>query len=362
MVRLSAAVSKTELVQYPHMHIQKNVSLAKYSTMRLGGRARFLTDITDRSQIPEALAWAEEAEVPIKMIGGGSNIIWGDKGFPGLVLVNKIMGFETAQQSDASIFVVIGAGENWDDIVAKTVDMGYSGIEHLSLIPGTAGATPIQNVGAYGREIKDVLLSIEAYDTLTKKFVLLHSDDCEFGYRTSRFKNPQADKDRFLISAITLHLTKAGPAPPFYPALQNYLDEHGISDYTPKTIRKAVMAIRSSKLPDPAKVANNGSFFQNPIVSKTAFQKLLRKYPQMPSWPTSDDHVKLSAAWLLEQTGFKDLHDKSSGMATWEKQPLVLVNESAKKTAQLLRFRDKIIRSVKKEFGITLVQEPELVD
>lgn len=149
--------------------------------------------------------------------------------------------------------------------------------------------------------------------------------------------------------------------PPFYPALQTYLDNHDVKEYTPKTIRDAVIAIRSSKLPDPAEVANSGSFFQNPIISKVKAQKLLQKYPQMPSWPVGEDRIKLSAAWLLDQAGFRGVHDQSSGMATWERQPLVLVNESAATTAQLLQFRDKIVHSVAEKFGIRLVQEPELV-
>lgn len=341
------------------MQIRENVPLSEHSTMRLGGPARYLADITDRSQIAEALAWAEERQLPFMMIGGGSNIIWSDQGFPGLVLVNKITGFDTVNQDEENLYVAVGAGENWDDVVKRTVDMGYSGIEQLSLVPGTAGATPIQNVGAYGREIKDVLVSVEAYDTQAKQLVNLRADECGFGYRMSRFK--AEDKGRFLITAITLHLTKTNPQLPFYPTLQSYFDEHGIHDFTPQVVRDAVIAIRSSKLPDPAKVANNGSFFFNPIIDNGKLQQLRESYPQIPSWPVENGKAKISAAWLVEQAGFKGAHDQDTGMATWEKQPLVLVNEHAEKTEHLLKFKQKIVDAVQQKFGITLVQEPELV-
>ncbi|HTE22226.1 MAG TPA: UDP-N-acetylmuramate dehydrogenase [Candidatus Limnocylindria bacterium] len=341
------------------MQIQENVPLSQHSTMRLGGPARYLADITDRFEIAEAVAWAEQHQLPVMMIGSGSNIIWGDGGFPGLVLVNKIMGFEPLQQDDADMYVVVGAGENWDETVRKTVDLGYSGIEQLSLIPGTAGATPIQNVGAYGREIKDVLVTVEAYDTQAKQLVNLRADECKFGYRTSRFK--AEDKSRFFITSITLHVTKTNPQPPFYPALQSYLETHGRTSYTPQVIRDAVIAIRSSKLPDPSQVANNGSFFHNPIIPSDQAAQLLETYPAMPHWAVDGENTKLSAAWLLEQTGFKDVHDPETGMATWGKQPLVLVNEHARKTADLLQFKQKIVGAVQQKFNVTLVQEPELI-
>jgi UDP-N-acetylmuramate dehydrogenase len=341
------------------MQIQENIPLSEHSTMRLGGPARYLADITDKTEIAEAASWAEQRQLPVMMIGGGSNIIWGDEGFPGLIIVNKIMGFEPLEQDDENLYVIIGAGENWDEVVRKTVDLGYSGIEQLSLIPGTAGATPIQNVGAYGREIKDVLVTVEAYDTQVKKLVNLRNDECDFSYRMSRFKS--VDKGRFFITSITLHLTKANPQPPYYSALQAYFEQHGITTVTPQVVRDAVIAIRSSTLPDPAKVPNNGSFFFNPIIDKATLGQLLETYPNVPHWPVGDNQAKISAAWLLEQAGFKGIHDQETGMATWERQPLVLVNEHAEKTVDLLRFKQKIVDAVQQKFGITLHQEPELI-
>jgi len=345
------------------LQIASNVSLTPYSTMRLGGKAAYATAVSSRQELAAAHQWATERQLPLLVIGSGSNIVWRDEGFPGLLVINKIMQFEAFNEDDTNTYVTIGAGENWDSAVARCVDMGLTGIEALSLIPGTAGATPVQNVGAYGQEIAQTLSSLEAYDTVEKRFLNIASQDCDFGYRSSRFKT--TDRSRYLISAITLHLTKGNPQPPFYNALQGYLSEHNITDYTPQTIRQAVIAIRSAKLPDPTTVANNGSFFANPIVSEAAFTQILADFPNAPHWPASDKpgetNVKLPAAWLVEQAGFKDMHDAETGMATWAKQPLVLVNEHATSTAQLLAFKKKITDAVQAKFAITLEQEPELL-
>lgn len=341
------------------MYMLENVPLSGYSTMRLGGKAAYLTEITERDEILSAILWAHEHQVPVRMIGEGSNIVWRDEGFPGLVLVNKIMRFETFKEDDDNLYLTVGAGENWDSVVERAVALGFSGLEELSLIPGTAGATPIQNVGAYGRETKDVLTTVEAYDIKEGKLVTLRGTDCAFAYRTSRFKT--TDNGRFLISAVTFHLTRKLAGPPFYDALQHYFDEHGITDYNPEVIREAVIAIRSAKLPDPKLVANNGSFFANPMTDRSKLSQLLEAFPELRYWVVSDDKVKLSAAWMVEQAGFKGFHDAETGMATWEKQPLVLVNEKARSTADLLRFKQKIVESVQNKFGVTLEQEPELL-
>lgn len=341
------------------MDIQQNVSLRDHSTMRLGGTAAYLVEITDRFKVREAVEWAESRNLPVIMIGGGSNIIWRDEGFPGLVIVNKIMGFEEQQEDDENCFVHLGAGELWDGVVERVVAKGLTGIEALSLIPGTAGATPVQNVGAYGQEIAQTLVSVEAYDRQTKQLINIQSVDCALGYRTSRFKT--TDRGRFFITGITLHLLRGNPQPPYYAALEQYLADHGIHEHTPQIIRDAVIAIRSDKLPDPAKVANNGSFFANPIIEEGHLAQLLPNHPDIPHWPVGGGKVKIPAAWLIEQIGFKDIHDPETGIATWPTQPLVLVNERATTTAQLLQFRQKIVDTVKKRFDITLEQEPELL-
>ncbi len=343
-----------------YMSITKDVPLSDHSTMRLGGNAAYFAEVTDQTQIPELVAAAKQQNVPVIMIGYGSNIVWGDSGFSGLVLANRIPGFEVQKLDDETAYVMIGAGENWDDVVARTVGLGYSGIAELSLIPGTAGATPIQNVGAYGTEISQTLLTVQAYDMQTDKFINLEANECEFGYRTSRFKT--TDKNRFLITNITLMLRRDTPRPPYYDALATYFTENKIDKPSLSHVRAAVIAIRSAKLPDPARVANNGSFFANPIIDSTKLTQLVADYPMMKYWRNEDDTIKLSAAWLIEQAGFKDVHDADTGMATWPTQPLVLVNESAKNTADLLAFKAKIVEAIQTKFGVTLQQEPELIE
>lgn len=327
--------------------------------MRLGGNARYLSDINDRFEIAPAIAWAAENRVPVIMIGEGTNIVWRDEGFPGLVLVNKIQRFEPFNIDDNNMYLTVGAGEDWDSVVERTVSMGFSGLEELSLIPGTAGATPVQNVGAYGREIKDVLTTLEAYDIQQGKLITMPASECAFGYRTSRFKT--TDRGQFLISSITFHLVRKTPSPPFYDSLRLYFADKGITTFSPQIVRDAVIDIRSAKLPDPKVVANNGSFFFNPFISSEKLAELKEGFPNIAYWVAADDKIKVSAAWLVEQAGFKDFHDRDTGMATWSKQPLVLVNENARTTADLLNFKQKIIDAVRTQFGITLQQEPELL-
>jgi UDP-N-acetylmuramate dehydrogenase len=329
-----------------------NVTLADFSTMRLGGPAAHLAEIHNRQELTEALVWAANENVPVIMIGSGSNIVWNDSGFPGLVLVDKIKRYEVFEEDETNVYITIGSGELWDSVVERTVQAGLTGIEALSLIPGTAGATPVQNVGAYGQEISQTLVTVEAYDTQTSEFLNIPAMDCAFAYRTSRFKT--TDRGRFIITGLTLHLTKGNPQPPYYPSVQTYFDEHNIAQPTPQTLREAVVSIRSAKLPDPALVAN-------PIVDETTLVQLQADYPDIPHWPAGDGYEKLSAAWLIEQAGFKDFHDAETGMATWAKQPLVFVNEHAHSTADLLKFRQKILDAVQAKYGIALTQEPELL-
>ncbi len=338
----------------------KNASLKEYSTMRLGGTARYVAEITSQEELLEALSWADEQKLPAIMMGDGSNIIWRDEGFEGLLLVSKIKQFDLLQRDEENYFITVGSGENWDNVVERAVEAGLSGIEALSLIPGTAGATPVQNVGAYGQEIANVFVSAQVYDRQTKTITFLSKYDLEFKYRSSRLKN--VDHGRYFIIAITLHLQKKNPEPPFYQSLDRYLKGQGITEYTPQIIRDAVIQIRSSKLPDPQKVANNGSFFSNPIVDDGTFVQIQATYPNVAFWRLEGGGgVKLSAAWLLEEAGFKDFHDSETGMATWPTQPLVLVNENAQTTAQLFAFRQKIIDAVRSKFEITLTQEPEIL-
>ena len=342
------------------MKPQENVSLSNYSTMRLGGTADYLVEVHSKTELTTAINWAQERGLPTLMIGGGSNIYWRDDGFRGLVMVNKIKGYTDQLQHDGSHLLTIGAGETWDDVVARSVEAGLTGIEALSLIPGTTGGTPIQNVGAYGQRISRPLVSVEAFDTQTNQFVTLANADCAFGYRESRFKT--TDRGRFFITSITLRLEEGNPNPPYYLAVEDYLTKHPIEGpMTPGKLRAIVIAIRASKLPDPSKVDNNGSFFANPIVDAKTAEKLQTTFPDIPCWPGDDNTYKIPAAWLIENVGLKGFHDPETGMATWGNHALVLVNEHAKTTDDLLRFKQHIVNAVQQKFGITLLQEPEML-
>jgi len=339
------------------MKLLENVALKDYATMRLGGPARYFAVAKSREDIAEAAKWAAERHVPILVLGGGSNIIVRDGGFPGLVLLNHLEGFHVLSETSDGAVIRIGAGEKWDDVVERSVKKHLSGIEALSAIPGSAGATPVQNVGAYGQEIADTFIELEAYDLQTNDFVILKKADCGFGYRTSIFK--PLDNRRYIITSITLGLFKDSPTPPFYPRLQKYLDEHKITEYTPHNIREAVIAIRARILPDPQKIPNTGSFFKNPIVGHWFVDEMKPHYPNMPYFEMPSGEVKIPAGWLLETAGLKGYSDY--GMRTYDQNALVFINENAHSYSDLATFRDEIINIVQQKFHIRLEQEPELI-
>lgn len=351
------------------MNIKENVSLQAYSTMRLGGVAKYLCEVNEHGEIPQLVEWALQKQLPLVMIGEGSNIVWRDEGFPGLVLVNKIAGYEVQKLDDETTYVVVGSGEKWDSVVGRTVDEGLAGIELLSSIPGTAGAAPVQNIGAYGSQLSETLVTVEAYDIGNNNFINLRASECNFGYRTSRFKT--TGKGNFLITGITLQLHKYVAHPPYYKDIQAYIEKHAITEVSLATLREIVTKIREVKLPDPSVVANTGSFFRNPIISQYDFTELAYVHPEInqapvgwtqpPRWILDDGRVKLSAGWLMDQCGFKAIHDTETGIATWDTQTLVLVNEHAESTTDLLKFKQKIVDAVQARFGITLEQEPELL-
>jgi UDP-N-acetylmuramate dehydrogenase len=338
------------------MQIQTNIPLNTFSTMRLGGNARYLITVHTAVELQQAVEWAHQQKTPILVLGGGSNVIFTD-GFDGLVIINRIHGFEVLQNDPLQTIIRIGAGENWDDVVSRSVTMGLTGIEALSAIPGTAGATPVQNVGAYGQEIADTFLELQAYDLTTNQFIVMDKASCKFSYRNSIFK-PTANR-RYIIVAILLRLHRGNPEPPFYNSLQKYLTEHVITDFTPQTIRSAVMAIRAEKLPDPTLIANTGSFFKNPIISREELVPIELQHPQIPFYETDDGRIKLLAGWLIEQTGLKGY--TAHGMRVYDNNALVLVNEHAQNYTDLATFREDVVAKVREKFGVTLEQEPELI-
>lgn len=336
------------------MDIKTNISLRDYTTMRLGGNAKFLAEANTPSELAELYRNAQKAGQAAFILGGGSNLIAHDSGFSGLVIVNRIPGFEIIEDTDDYTVIKIGAGENWDSVVERTVGMSLSGIESLSAIPGTAGAAPVQNIGAYGQEIADTLVSVEAYDIPADGFVKLDAIDCGFSYRHSVFRGDQAG--RYAITSLTLKLSKTNPQPPFYEALQKYLDKQAITDYTPATIRGAVVAIRADKLPDPAQLPNAGSFFKNAIIEDWQLQQLREADGDIPAYKMDETHYKIPTGWLIERAGFKGrlLH----GMRVHTGNALVLINESANGYEDLAAAREEIISEVRELFHITIEQEP----
>lgn len=343
------------------MKIQENVSLAQYSAMKLGGKARFLAEITNEDELLEALEFASDRSLEMHTIGEGSNTIFSDAGFDGLILVNKVGGIVDSIENDALVLTV-GSGENWDELVEQTVVQGFSDIAALSKIPGTVGAAPVQNIGAYGQQVSDTVISVRAYDLNKRTFITISKEDCDFTYRHSRFN--QTDKGRFIITQVTMRLSRKNVSPPFYADVEHYFASHALSpdSVTASDLRRAVSEVRAKKLPDPSVVANCGSFFGNPKVDAATFNKLLREHPQLKSHSTDDGQLKLYAGQLIELAGMKNYRDEKTGMATWKNQALVLVNESARSTADLIEFKQKIVANVQAMFGITLIQEPELVE
>lgn len=336
------------------MDIHTNVLLKNLTTMKLGGPAAYFGEVHTVQELNDFIQDAQQKNIPFFIIGGGSNLIARDEGYPGLVLRIKIPGFDIVADDLYSTMIKIGGGEIWDDVVKRTVDMRLSGIEALSAIPGTAGAGPVQNIGAYGQEIAETLVSLEAYDTTTHSIVTLQNADCQFSYRNSIFKN--SEKGRYVITSITLKLSKNLPTAPFYESLQAYFDERKISVFTQQTVRDAVIAIRADKLPDPAIKPNSGSFFKNALIEPWQLTDLQAKFPAIKTYPMGDGTIKVPTGWLIETAGLKGqlIH----GMRINDKNALVLINESATGYQDLAQARDYIIGTVRDTFQIQIEQEP----
>lgn len=336
------------------MDIHTNIPLKDHTTMHLGGPAKFMSDVHSTQDLTDLVHYARQQSLPLFVLGGGSNTIVHDEGFSGLVLRIRIPGFTIINDDLNTTTIKIGAGENWDETVRRAVEMRLSGIESLSGIPGTTGAAPVQNIGAYGQEIADTLVSLEAFDIQTYQMTELTAADCKFSYRDSIFRSEQ--KGRFIITSLTLKLSKNLPTPPFYQGVEAYFQEHQITLYTHQAVRDAVLAIRKDKLPDPAERPNAGSFFKNTIIENWQLNQLLETYPDAPHYDMGTGHAKLPTGWLIEQTGLKGqlLH----GVRVHDKNCLVLINESAMSYNDLAAARDQIIQAVRDTFGIVIEQEP----
>ena len=336
------------------MDVMTNISLKQYTTMKLGGEARYMATADSASDVVSLYRNARKENLPIFVLGGGSNVITHDEVFEGIVLLNKIKGFEVISETDETTDVKIGAGEVWDEVVERAIGLGLQGVEAMSGIPGTAGAAPVQNVGAYGQEIADTLISLEAYDSKTDTIVTISADECDFSYRNSIFRDKE--KGRYCILNITLRLNKAEPKPPYYASLQRYIDENDIREVNLSVIRVAVLNIRSEKLPDPAELPSAGSFFKNALVEKWKLEELQKEYSDIPNYAMSDGRYKIPTGWLIDKAGLRGY--RSHGMRVYEKNALVLVNDSATGYDDLAAIREEIVQIVFDKFGIKIEQEP----
>ncbi len=336
------------------MDVMTNISLKQYTTMKLGGETRYMATADSASDVVSLYRNARKENLPIFVLGGGSNVITHDEVFEGIVLLNKIKGFEIISETDETTDVKIGAGEVWDEVVEKAIGLGLQGIEAMSGIPGAAGAAPVQNVGAYGQEIADTLISLEAYDSKTDTIVTISADECDFSYRNSIFR--RKEKGRYCILNITLRLNKAEPKPPYYASLQRYIDENDIREVNLSVIRVAVLNIRSEKLPDPAELPSAGSFFKNALVEKWKLEELQKEYSDIPNYAMSDGRYKIPTGWLIDKAGLRGY--RSHGMRVYEKNALVLVNDSATGYDNLAAIREEIVQIVFDKFGIKIEQEP----
>jgi len=333
------------------MKIRENIAISTLTTMKLGGNARFVIDVETEDDIPEAYAFADENELPVYVLGCGSNIIGRDGGFNGVILVNKIRGMGIESEEDnGRVELYSYSGELLDDFVAYSTSLGFSGIEALSAVPGTVGAAPVQNVGAYGQDIAQTIVYVRAYDVLLEDFVEIPKIDMDLSYRHSIF-NSGKTVGRYFITKVVVCLEHTELKPPFYNSLQKYLDDHGITQYSPETIRRAVRAVRAGKLPDPDEIPSSGSFFKNVYLTT---DKEIRdaEAKGIPVW----DGGKIPSGWLVENAGLRG--QTFHGMRVWDKAALVLVNESAHNYSDLAAAREEIIERVRQKYGYTLEQEP----
>lgn len=333
------------------MEITENISLQSLHSFGSNEKANFFAKIDSIGAIEKSIQWAKENNTPYLILGSGSNILF-TKAFEGLVLKMEIMGIKKLKETASEVFLEVGAGENWHHFVIYCVQKGWGGVENLSLIPGTVGAAPIQNIGAYGVEAKDSIESVTAYDTQSGNFVTLKNSECSFGYRTSLFKK---DTNRYIISSVQFVLQKQPIFRTEYGAIKEVLHQKNNKQPSLEAISNAVIQIRSEKLPDPKKLGNAGSFFKNPTIAKDLFEVLVVKYPKLIAYPITDDTYKIAAGWLIEACGWKGIQKGNVGC--YKKQSLVIVHYNNGPGIEIYNFSEEIIQSVLTRFDILLERE-----
>lgn len=337
------------------IEIHENTPLLKLNTFGIDIKAnRFCSAATieDVLVLQQLGAFQEK----FLILGGGSNILF-TKDFDGLVIKNEIKGYEVIKQDEAHVWLKIGAGETWNDMVRHTISSGWQGLENLTLIPGTVGAAPIQNIGAYGVEQKDLFEELMAVELATGKKVFFTNEDSNFGYRDSFFK--RTGKGKYLITHVTYKLNKCPNFNIAYGAIREILEERQVKEVTTIAISDAVSHIRSNKLPDPTKIGNAGSFFKNPVVNSHDFERLKKAFPAMPAYLQDGGRMKVPAGWLIEHSGWKGKVFGNVGVH--KDQALVLVNFGGAKGGEVYDLSEKIVQSVMRKFDIVLEREVNII-
>lgn len=329
-------------------------NLQRLNTLAVPACAAYYVKVTDQEQLLKAIGFAKAHQLPLLPLGGGSNIVLKED-FPGLVIHIALKGYEVIEETESTVKIKVAAGEIWNDFVNCCVEQGLGGVENLALIPGTVGAAPIQNIGAYGVEVEQAIDELTAIEIASGLPVTFNRDACQFGYRESIFKS--ALKNKYIITGVVFSLTKQPVLTLNYPALTTILQ--GINDITIRDVRDAVVKVRSEKLPDPADIPNAGSFFKNPVVSYHEFEVLLKAYPDIVYYLTDDGRVKLAAGWLIEKAGWKG--QTFDGVSVHQKQALVLTNPCCKSGASILSLAAKIADDILSMFGVVLEVEPNII-
>jgi UDP-N-acetylmuramate dehydrogenase len=343
------------------MQLQENVPLAPLTTIGIGGPARFFFRAHNVDEVLESLEWARTNAQPVFFLGGGSNLLIADAGFDGLVVQLDLRGITVESENGGSAMVKVAAGEPWDRFVKFAVRREWAGVECLSGIPGSTGATPIQNVGAYGQDVSETVARVEALDRTTGRVTWFTNEECRFGYRSSLFKN--IERDRYVVLSVTFRLRAGGAATVKYPELQKYVEERGIALDDLAGVRESVIAIRKRKgmvldARDPD-TRSDGSFFMNPVLTAEQYAAFAQRAPEAPHYPSGED-VKLSAAWLIEQAGFhKGFTLGRVGLST--KHTLAIVNRGSGTAAEVVELVRTIQDRVREQFGVELHPEPNFV-
>ncbi len=338
------------------MNILKNFDLTSFNTFGLSAKSRYFYSLTDKSEIIELSLQPEYIHNPVLFLGGGSNIIF-TQDYPGLIIYLNNKGIRTVEDAEEYILIEAQAGENWHDFIQFTLSQGYSGLENLSLIPGTVGAAPVQNIGAYGVEAGDYIDSVECFDTQTRQFTHFENKDCAFAYRDSIFKSQYPG--RYMIASVCFRLNKQFKPCLQYGPLQQLATQFSKKTLTPQDVAQEVCRVRQEKLPDPKILGNAGSFFKNPVVDTETAQKLLQQYPDAVYHTTNDKNVKFAAGWLIDKAGLKGY--QLGGAAVHDKQALVLVNKENASAQDILDLVQYIQHTISKKYNIKLEVEPVFI-